>query len=454
MSFAILRHAKINSSTKGAAVSHNHRLNDVEKININPAQKHLNKLFMGEGAKDRIDAKLPAKFRKDAVVSVEVLLTASPEFFNGLTEDRERLAKNPVFLAWVDESLKWAKKEFGSNLVDLVLHMDESSPHIHVLTVPLIDGRLCAKEVTAKKEMQRRQTEYATAMKQFGLVRGDPAIETKRRHIGLKESPGAGGQASQLAAQLVQKQAELDRVQLEVGSEKANWVMREEFLKSRNEKIRSALVDATEKVKTMDEYTKTLNAELAKKDAQIASELVAKAEAIEALVQAGIKSEALLVTAEGHRAAAEKLTTTVEELEKVIVEKDARIEKYAVMAGAYEAHIDAGLPASEFVPGAMAPEASKSLLERIEEWVKGLVEKFGKKPLGLVEGKGYIGNVLAVLPGGGAWAQKTSSDGSWVVHEGKAPPLGVLAEVKFKGGVSQVKGMDNQFQQQKPGVAR
>ena len=440
MSFAILRHAKINSSTKGAAVSHNHRLNDVEKININPAQKHLNKLFMGEGAKDRIDAKLPAKFRKDAVVSVEVLLTASPEFFNGLTEDRERLAKNPVFLAWVDESLKWAKKEFGSNLVDLVLHMDESSPHIHVLTVPLIDGRLCAKEVTAKKEMQRRQTEYATAMKQFGLVRGDPAIETKRRHIGLKEAPGAGGQASQLAAKLASSEAELIKT-------------RERF--DRSFKLgmgdMGVISGLKKKVVEMDEYTKKLNADLAESNQKVADELVAKAEVIEALVQAGIKSEALLVTAEGHRAAAEKLTATVEELGKVIVEKDARIEKYEAMAVEYEDFKKAGGEPVLFVPGAMA---SKSLLERIEAWVKGLVEKFGKKPLELIEGRDYIGNALEVMPGGGAWAQRTSGDGSWVVHEGKAPPLGALAEVKFKGGVSKVKGMDNLVQQQKGGIAR
>jgi len=213
MSFAILRHAKIKSSTKGAAISHNHRLSEVEKININPAQKHLNRSFLGDGAKDRIDALLPPKMRKDAVVSVETLLTASPEFFDGLEKDREKLAKNPVFLAWVDQSLGWAKKEFGSNLVDAVLHMDESSPHIHILSVPLIDGRLCAKEVMARKELQRRQTEYFQAVKGFGLERGVPAEETKRRHIGLKEDAGSGGKAAQVQAQLDRAKADLLRLQ-------------------------------------------------------------------------------------------------------------------------------------------------------------------------------------------------------------------------------------------------
>lgn len=439
MSFAILRHAKIKSTTKGAAVSHNHRLNPLEKININPALKHLNKAFMGDGAQARIDAKLPSKMRKDAVVSVEILLTASPEFFDGLEKDREKLAKNQMFLAWVDESLTWAKNEFGANLVDAVLHMDESSPHIHILSIPLTkDGRLCAKEITAKSEMQKRQTGYANSMERFGLKRGDPAIETKRRHIGLKETTGSGGHASQLAAQLAASQTELSKTQARLSQ--LNKISLGDVAK---------ISELKKKVVEMDEYTEKLEADLVKSDEKIAAELVAKAEAIEALVQAGIKSDALLVTSNGHRDAAEKLRAKVETMKKEIVEKDARIEKYEAMAVEYEDFKKAGNAPALFVPGA---DPSKSLLERIQEWVKGLVEKFGSKPAKLVEGQEYSGNVLAVMDG--AWAQRTNRDGSWVVHQGQAPALESFAEVKFRGGVSQVKGMDNQFQQQKPGVTR
>ena len=215
MTFAILRHAKISSSTKGTAIAHNHRHTECEQINIDPALKKLNQYFFGEGAKDRIDALLPKKMRKDAIVSVEVLLTASPEFFDSLEKDREKLAVNPGFLEWVQETKKWAESEFGKNLADLVLHMDESTPHFHALAVPLTkDGRLCAKEITARSEMQRRQTDYAKAMDKFGLKRGEPAIETKRRHIGLKESAGSGGQGAKLAAEILAANAELKKTQM------------------------------------------------------------------------------------------------------------------------------------------------------------------------------------------------------------------------------------------------
>lgn len=167
---------------------------------------------MGEGLGDRINALLPQKMRKDAVVAVEVLLTASPEFFDGIEKDRAKLAANPKFVQWLKKTLDWAKKEFGKNLVDATLHMDESTPHIHLMAVPLTkDGRLCAKEVMARAELQRRQTEYATAVSDLGLSRGDPASETKRRHISLKEKPGSGGKTAQLEAQLAKAMADLDR---------------------------------------------------------------------------------------------------------------------------------------------------------------------------------------------------------------------------------------------------
>lgn len=215
MSFVILRHGKIKSAGKNAAIGHNHRLGEQgEKINIDASKAPLNRSLMGPGAMDRLNAKLPGKMRKDAVVAVETVVSASPEFFDGIEKDRAKLLVNPKFKKWVADTQSWMKKEWGSNVVDAVLHMDESTPHIHFLTVPLIKDRLCAKEFLGIGVMQRHQGEYAAAMASHGLERGIPVTQTKRRHIGLKEAPGSGGQASQLAAQLAATQAELGKVQL------------------------------------------------------------------------------------------------------------------------------------------------------------------------------------------------------------------------------------------------
>lgn len=218
MSYAILRHGKIKAPTLGAATAHNHRTSAVEKVNIDGTRTPLNQVLKGEGTvQERVAGKLKhlPKVRKDAVVAIELVLSASPEWFDGLTKDRAALHRHPKFRQWANASMEWARAEFGRNIVDVALHMDESSPHMHVLAVPLTrDGRLCAKEVLARSELTRRQDSYAQALAGLGLDRGQSAKETKRRHIKLTEKPqSGGGKASALAAELAQAQAEVARLQ-------------------------------------------------------------------------------------------------------------------------------------------------------------------------------------------------------------------------------------------------
>ncbi len=180
MSQVVLRHQKLKSTSKGVAASHNHREGEAVKKkhapNIFPELTYLNHSWIKGSAKnmvERILAKLPEKRRKDAVECVEVILSASPEFFEAIESDRAKLSKHPKFKQWCDETIKWARHEYGKNIIDCVLHMDERTPHFHISFVPLTaDGRLCGKEVLAKKELIRRQTDYAQAMIPFGLKRG------------------------------------------------------------------------------------------------------------------------------------------------------------------------------------------------------------------------------------------------------------------------------------------
>lgn len=216
MQYAILRHGKIKAPLMGAAVAHNNRTSKLEKCNIDATLTPLNQVLKMEGTvAERLANKLKTlttKVRKDAVVAVELMLSASPEWFDGLTKDRAALHQHPKFRQWANNAMKWARQEFGQNIIDVALHMDESSPHMHVLAVPLTqDGRLCAKEVLARSELTRRQDSYAKAMEELGLSRGDPAKETKRRHIKLTEKPQGGGKASELAAQLAAANTKIEQ---------------------------------------------------------------------------------------------------------------------------------------------------------------------------------------------------------------------------------------------------
>lgn len=210
MGFAILRHGKIKGTAKGVCVAHNHRLGEMKSECIDTSLSRLNQYSGDAKVVARINQKLPEKRRKDAVEVVELLLTASPEFFDGLATDRAQLAAHPKFKEWVKTTAEWAKADLGQNIVDIALHMDETSPHMHVLFVPLIDGRLCAKEVTSRQEMQRRQTDYAKAVERFGLKRGQAADETRREHVPLKAKNANGGKAQ---GELVKIQEKLAKAQ-------------------------------------------------------------------------------------------------------------------------------------------------------------------------------------------------------------------------------------------------
>lgn len=107
--------------------------------------------------------------RKDAVKFTTHVLTGSHEDMKAIFNDKEKSK------AWIQENYNFVAKEFGKeNIVRFNLHMDEKTPHIHVVTVPLTtDGRLSAREQFGNKtELRNRQDRYAEAMKPFELQRG------------------------------------------------------------------------------------------------------------------------------------------------------------------------------------------------------------------------------------------------------------------------------------------
>jgi len=107
--------------------------------------------------------------RKDAVKFQTHVLTGSHEEMKKIFEDKATSDK------WVQENINWMCKKYGKeNIVRFTLHMDERTPHIHAITVPITkDGGLSAKSyANGKKELRMLQTDYAKSMECFGLERG------------------------------------------------------------------------------------------------------------------------------------------------------------------------------------------------------------------------------------------------------------------------------------------
>ncbi|MGO2264424.1 MULTISPECIES: MobV family relaxase [Halomonas] len=184
--YAILRTKKLKTIQDVAGSgSHTFRLRDTP--NADPSRLNLNQVLVGGKTNllhrmvaDRIEAgAFNARVRKDSVRAIEFILTASPEWFEKATQDQ--------FNKWQEENIKWLTEKYGeANLASAVLHMDESSPHIHAHVVPITkDGRLSAKDLIGgdRKNHSILQTDYAKAMTQFGLVRGEEKSVAKHQDI-------------------------------------------------------------------------------------------------------------------------------------------------------------------------------------------------------------------------------------------------------------------------------
>jgi len=111
---------------------------------------------------------------------VEVLITASPEFFE--KKSRKEIHE---FFSYAVDFMK--SKQNPDTYISAVVHVDEKTPHMHLCFVPITsDGRLSAKEIIGnKKRLTQWQDEFWSYMvkKYPDFERGESASLTGRTHI-------------------------------------------------------------------------------------------------------------------------------------------------------------------------------------------------------------------------------------------------------------------------------
>ena len=168
--------------------------------NADPTRTHLNRelVKMPSGVYGRDEAiahriKTAGIKRKITNDQVRVIRTV----LSGTHEDMMNIAEKGQLDDWCNDSLKWLQDTFGKeNVVSVVLHMDEHTPHLHASIVPIVTGerrkarskttdegkrtyrkkanavRLCADDVLNRDKMIGYHDSYAEAMNKYGLMRG------------------------------------------------------------------------------------------------------------------------------------------------------------------------------------------------------------------------------------------------------------------------------------------
>lgn len=108
-----------------------HNLRKVYLPNVDESKSHLNRVLIGtKNMKEDIYAYLEGvKIYKNSTIAREIILSAGYGFWDRmLPDDRE---------VWVQQNIKFLKDNFGDNCVHAILHLDETTPHIHSYIVAI-----------------------------------------------------------------------------------------------------------------------------------------------------------------------------------------------------------------------------------------------------------------------------------------------------------------------------
>ena len=180
MNYAILRTAKLKTMGNiGSSLAHSYRTIETPNADPNLTPKNHHTVATPEAVKQAIQNRLPEKRRADAVLCIEYLITASPEW-EGWGNDKEA--------EFFKRSAQWLMDKHGEeNIAGMSIHRDISTPHLVAYVVPIDQkGKLNCKDfLGGRVKLNQMQTNFANAVADLGLARGKEG--SKAKHTSIKE---------------------------------------------------------------------------------------------------------------------------------------------------------------------------------------------------------------------------------------------------------------------------
>lgn len=186
--YGILRGQKIHTDgLKGIEIHNNRERPSKSNPDIDRKRTVENYSLLDEGGESlnkRVNARCKElsggrKVRSDAVKMYDFIATASPEDMKRMSPAQQR--------QYFQDTTDFLIKKFGrANIMYAKVHMDETTPHMHVGIVPELEGRLCAKKLFTPKSMRKLQDEYfRDVSSKYGLQRGE--VNSKRHHESTRD---------------------------------------------------------------------------------------------------------------------------------------------------------------------------------------------------------------------------------------------------------------------------
>ena len=190
MSYMVCHFGKYKSGNVFGLQKHNQRENDnYSNIDIDKARTPLNYDFINKGninytkrIKTIIEANRSSQraIRKDATVYCECIVSSDSDFFENLAEDNQK--------KFFEKALEYLKDKIGEEfIISANVHLDETTPHMHVGFVPIIDNSLSAKKLIDRKFLMEVQDQLPLYLKNLGFDIQRGIKNSKRKHKDTKE---------------------------------------------------------------------------------------------------------------------------------------------------------------------------------------------------------------------------------------------------------------------------
>ena len=110
--------------------------------------------------------------RKDAVLCVEYLFALSTN------------TNIPVY-GYFEESVTWLENYTGCRILSAVIHLDESAPHLHVLLMPLRNGRMQGSKLAGNRQSIHalKRDHFEKVAKHFGLQQSSSLSKQEKNKV-------------------------------------------------------------------------------------------------------------------------------------------------------------------------------------------------------------------------------------------------------------------------------
>lgn len=204
MSKVVAHMAKMKVENLSGIQKHNERLNHTYSNKmVDTSRSHLNyDLVKGSelSYKETVDKHiadnivLKRALRKDAVLVNEWVISSDKEFFDKLSEQQVK--------EYFQTAVDYFNEKCDNHVIYATVHLDESTPHMHLGVVPIIDGKLSSKKLFDRKMLREIQDELPERLKSKGFDIERGILGSEQKHLTVKEYKANKQAISEMSEQI------------------------------------------------------------------------------------------------------------------------------------------------------------------------------------------------------------------------------------------------------------